>query len=262
MSDIPRSCLRLYVFKTRKEYLVDSCKNFARKPDHNQEEIQDIFDKIKVCFEFYKKSLRDLLKERDIVLYLPTEVLKRAQEENLIQDAEIWLEYIDDLNEIIQSQVPAAAAILRAKVVEKYMDQPAKSWKFVEKFYDEKLIKNVEKEAENAELPDNKPEYKPEEMGLSKFCYDEFINFCKKHKAIRNVWLHGSRAAGNYVETSDIDCLADISEPDEYPQICADLKYLPIPNRIDFAQMKEIKDRFYANVAKNAKNIYRAKDFE
>ena len=262
MNDIPRSYLRINVFKKNKEALAELAKEYSKKQEHSDDEVQVVFDKIKVCFEFYKKSLRDILKEKEIVLYLPTEILKRAQDEKIIQDAEVWLNYIDDLNEIIQSQVPAAAAILRKKVVENYIDKPLKSWKFLEKQYNPRVLDNFAKETSNKPLPENKPEYAPEEMGLNQSRYDKFISFCKEHPAIKRVWLHGSRAKGNFVETTDIDCLCDIDNYDEYKKICLDLKYIPIPNRIDFAQINDIQDSFYNNAVKHAKIIYRAEDFQ
>ena len=259
MSKIPRSFLRINVFKKRKEYLSEIVKNYSKKTEHTKDEVQEVFDKIKECFEFYRKSLRDILKEHGIILFLPSEILKQAQEENIIEDAEVWLEYIDDLNEIIQSQVPSAAAILRAKVVEKYMYKPQKSWEFLVKFYNTKLSKNDNK---NIKLPDNKPEYTPEEMGLSEYRYNEFISFCKQHKSIKYVWLHGSRAEGNYTDRTDIDCVADIDNFDEYREILSDLKYLPVPNRIDFALLKDIEDEFFVRIKENAKIIYRSEDFQ
>ena len=64
MNDIPRSYLRINVFKKNKEALAELAKEYSKKQEHSDDEVQVVFDKIKVCFEFYKKSLRDILKEK------------------------------------------------------------------------------------------------------------------------------------------------------------------------------------------------------
>jgi len=262
MSNIPSSCFSINEFKNCKEYLAEIIKEYSKNVEHSQEEIQDIFSRIANCYKSYKQALKNILQERKIILYLPSDILKKAQEEHIIEDADIWLEYISDLNEIIQSQIPTATAILQAKVVEKYIDKPQKSWKYLEKFFNEKLLKKNEKDFQNITLSNSKPEYKPEEMGLNTFRYNEFINFCKKHKNIKNVWLYGPRADGNYTETDEIRCIVNINNIDEYKKICFEVNYLPIPNQINFTLMQDLQNNFFTNTTDQLKIIYRSCDFE
>lgn len=65
---------------------------------------QDLLNVMKSCYGFYWKILRDFLQDRNINLYLPREIFITAEKEKIIDDAKVWISYIDDLNALLKTE--------------------------------------------------------------------------------------------------------------------------------------------------------------
>jgi hypothetical protein len=211
--------------------------------------------------------LRDILTDFCIIEFLPTEILKIAQSKHLIDDSDIWLDFIKCLN-IYYQTYPRNEKLNFAKLIIKdYHDKLQNSYNLLNKYYKEHPF-NVYYKACSLSY-DNKPLYISSEIGILEKSYNLLLNYFKNNQHIKYVWLHGSRAKGNARGNSDIDLLIDVDV--NFIEDCKkDFFNLQVPYRIDFACINDIQyatfndssmSDFLSKVVEEAKIIYRYTDF-
>lgn len=259
MTKTPRWHERILVFNNYYTTFVDLCEKYDKGLMIDFSEKQQLFNYLKVCYEFYCKSLRDILNFNGICLFLPAQILLKAQSEGIIDDADLWLKYIKDLNIYYQTYGAEEQKKLVLQIIEKYKSKFTEPYKYLNNFFNSLVY---EEKYEYKELPRvPKPAYNRFDIGIYESSYNLILNYLKQNKNIRYVWLHGSRAKGNARKNSDIDLLIDIDV--EHKEICKkDFDRLAIPYRVDFVSIQDSScELFLSKVLDEAKLIYRAEDF-
>lgn len=244
MTNIPRWHYRIEVFNN---FYTDF---------QNCLEAQQEFALLKTCYEFYSKSLRDILNEKDEGLYLPSQVLVEAQKSGLIDDSDVWLDYIQELNEYYQTYGEEEKQNLRDKIVDKYKPKLSNASLNLNTFYNNcHHIENIP-----AAKPILDKELKSVDIGITKYSYDLLMNSFKENSYIKSVWIHGSRAKGNARKCSDIDLIIDI-DVKRIEDCKQQFDNLPIPYRIDFVSCNNsTNESFLRAIIPDAKLIYCIED--
>lgn len=218
-------------------------------------EAQQEFALLKTCYEFYSKSLRDILNEKGEGLYLPSQVLVEAQKFGLIDDADVWLDYIQELNEYYQTYGEEEKQNLRDKIVDKYKLHLSNASLNLNTFYNNRYIDNVL--VKNAVLD---KELKSIDIGVMESSYNLLMQAFEDNQDIKSVWIHGSRAKGNARKCSDIDLIIDI-DVERIEDCKKQLDNLPIPYRVDFVSCNDSTcELFLRKIIPDAKLIYCIED--
>lgn len=257
MNSLPRWYYAIKVFNNFYNSFCEQICNYNSENIQNYHEIKPYFDIIKICFEFYHKPLKYLLRDRGYNLYFPTQILEIAEKEGLINDAKIWLEYIEDLNVFYQTYGNEKLLELAKNIIDKYKNKLSDVHKTLNEF--KAAIHPTEKKSENKQFPkDISAEILASDLGIMKHSYDLIMEYFKSNKNIKYVWLHGSRAKGNAKKNSDVDLVIDI-EPDKITDCKNDFYNLAIPYRVDCVSVNESSVQEFLNeVVDNAKLIYKA----
>lgn len=259
MTTVSRIYKRISVYNRNFKEYTEQRDNFLKIQDPSGYDMEPVFDKIKFLYVMYNRVLRDYYKEQGIYLFLPSEILKKAQEDGLIDNASVWLEYIDLLNELLQTQDKKLAKVLYRNILTKYLYEPDKSHKLIQKWFKQEIWDEY-MESPKVGFPDNKPLYTAQEIGLSEKSYNIFLNFCKSHKELKKMWLHGSRYNGTARKATDIDCIVDLENGYPAEDFKTLINQLPIPNRFDIASTQD-ESEFMETVTKTPiKCIYRQSD--
>lgn len=261
MTKTPRWHERINVFNNFYHNFVDLCGKYDRDLMRDFSEKQQLFNGLKICYEFYCKSLRDILNFQGDVIYLPVKVLISANEAGLINDAEVWLDYIKDMNCYYQTYGASEQQNLAIQIINKYKSKLLNSYNNLNKFYNSHICNEDYGTEEKILCTDSKPLYTPSDVDISEYSYNILLNYLKSNKYIKYVWLHGSRAKGNARKNSDIDFLIDIGI--EYQEDCkAGFYNLTIPYRVDFVSINDLScEEFVKASIDDTKLIYRAEDF-
>ena len=239
---------------SRWQYRIEVFNNFYNNFQINMTSQQE-FSLLKVCYEFYTKSLRDILNENGAKFYLPSQVLVEAQKSGLIDDAEVWMDYIQELNKYYQTYSEDEKQNLRDKIIDKYKHKLAKASSNLNTFYKNHPIEHIN--ANNAVLD---KDLKSIDIGITECSYNLLMNEFKDNSNIKYVWIYGSRAKGNARKCSDIDLIIDI-EAEHIEDCKKQFDNLAIPYRVDVVSCNDIKTKeFLNNIILDAKLIYRIED--
>lgn len=255
MNKIPRY---YYRGQTIEHTFLEFCE-MVNKPLISSEEKQAMLNLIKRMFVGYWKFLRDLLKEKNIIEYYPRNIIPLAIQENIIDDSSlIWIDYINILNSLISAKGQEKEDLI-SKVIKIYPSEVYKIHNFISKKMNECNVQ--ENLLQEILLPNAKPQYNSEELGIYESSYTLLINFFTTIPDIKYVWFHGSRAKGNYLPNSDIDLLIDCPL-ESFEDIKTMINVLRIPYRIDISNIHDNdKKDFLIRASENTKMLYRKNDF-
>ena len=223
------------------------------------------FDEIKFLYVFYIKTLRYIfLEDYNYKEFIPRKILSMAASDDykLINDAELWYDFIDDVNELCQTIEIKKIIDLTKEIVEKYKDAPETAYVNLNSY---RQNEDFQESYENEINPDKltKPNYKSSDIGISEKSYNILLKYLRQNKELRYLWLHGSRAKGTALKNSDIDCISDIPF-EKHNVFLQGLKNLQIPYNVDCVNINttnEFEQNFLKKIASDAKLIYRAEDF-
>lgn len=79
-----------------------------------------IIQAFEMCFELSWKTLKDYLQEKGFQDSTPRDVLKRAFQEGIIQEGELWLRALESRNETVHIYDQEKAIEIETQVREKY----------------------------------------------------------------------------------------------------------------------------------------------
>ena len=263
MTKTPRWHERIRVFNNYYNAFNDSYSKY----ENDESLLKTVFDYLKISFEFYHKSLKDILCDFGIYMYLPKEILLQAHLLKIINDSNVWLDYIEELNNFYQTYGNDEQNALMISIINKYKSKLESPYKSLNYYYDSHPY-NIEYEHKPLDTS-SVPRYDSSDIGIFDASYDILLNYLKNNKNIKYVWLHGSRAKGNAKLSSDIDLLIDIDNS-LVEQCKKDFYNLPIPYRVDFACINDDSFNsandstlqvFLSKVVDDAKIIYRYDDF-
>lgn len=261
MNKIPRFYYRIKNF--RRNYLAFQKLSalYSRNALKTPELRQDMLNVIKSCWGVYWKILRDFLQDRNINLYLPREIFIAAEKEKIIDDAKVWISYIDDLNALLKTEDSVEKKYIVNKIFHDYRKPLEKVKKFLDLYFAKFHISEQILPFVPESLPDNNPVYSGDYIGLSKESYNLLLDFFKHTSEIKNVWVHGSRAFGNPRISADIDLIVD-SPLNSFERLQNSFSKIQIPQNIDCTNVhdKENNDFLYTLIQRS-KKIYRAADF-
>lgn len=264
MNILPMDYLKILTFNEKYEAFKDYDRRFlaGELPDY---EISKYFWSLKSLLVFYCKYIRYQYKKRGLIINLPVHILMQAKKDNLINDADTWIEYTKWVNYYL-CQEEGDFPKMMLDILGKFRN---KVDSMLDLMHSEKLNQLVE---ENKTLyaefrtcdrifADNPPEYSPEDMNISERSYKIFLDFFKSHPQIKKVWLHGSRAYGTENSSSDLDLIFDC-EKNAWNDIFKEMQKLLTPYYIDAKNITENGTSIYAAIHYGNKKIYDAKDFQ
>lgn len=236
MAKTPRWHERILVFNKRYNTLCDMYKDCDVDAISSYPEIRPYFNILKSCFEFYHKSLKDILNDKGACLYLPSEVLIKSKDCGLIDDAQVWLDYIEDLNVFYQTYGNSTLLELANKIINRYKPKLSNVYKMLNTFFESQ---NFDEDYSNKHFPTEiNQEISATQLGIMEHSFNLLMEYFKSNHNIKYVWLHGSRAKGNAKKNSDIDLIFDVS-PEELIECKTDFYNLAIPYRIDCVSKNE-----------------------
>ena len=203
-----------------------------------------------------------------IALNNPVQGYTRARQDGFINDADCWLEYIEDWNAYLnindetlkKQKLKEIIDYYRSKVINTYIKVHSNSDKETEEKYNFIKDDDIKKYI----TPDeNTIEYKAETLGLSEYSYNILMDFFKNNTEIKNVWLYGSRARGENSKSSDLDMVADCSYG-YIKEINNELQELPIPYYCDLHTMDDYENKIFliSAIKDGIKKIYSSADFQ
>ena len=206
----------------------------------------------------YWKLLKYFLKEKNIIEYLPRQIINKAIQNDIIMNTQsCWFEYFDILEDYIYAENEKQRIELRDKILSSYIHQIKIVNNYINSFTN--YLDLSEDDMKN--LPKTKPLYSNIEIHIPENLYTILMNFFIENECIKYVWLHGSRAKNNYKTNSDIDLIADYPvEKDEEIKNLIDI--LRIPYFVDITSIHDLNNQnFIKRISHNAKIIYRKEDF-
>lgn len=256
MPKLPRWYYRIENFNSVYRELV----SFLEIQKHNSKpDKQILLNTIKSLYVLYYKILRDLLKEKGIKLFFPREIFITAEENGIIKNSQIWLEFIDLLNILCYEK----DLKLQEEIVDKILDQYIPVLKNVHKeltIMNKSITKFKPPTFSMDSMSYTTPKYNAQELGITPEAYKIFMNFVCTHTDIKHLWLYGSRLENTNRPNSDIDMLVDCPL-EKFEQLKSALKKVRIPYHIDFVNIHDTQNRnFVAVVSTNAKLIYNSND--
>lgn len=264
MNVLPQDYLKIMTFNEKFEAFKDYDKRFLAG-ELSEDEIAKYFWSLKSLLIFYCKYIRYQYKKQGVIINLPVHILMQAKKDNLIQDADTWIEYTKWVNHYF-SRTEENYQEIMLDILARFRD---KVDSMLDLMHSDELNKFME---DNSELykefrtrerifADNHPEYSPEDMHISERSYKIFLEFFKSHSAIKKVWLHGSRAYGTGDNGSDLDLIFDCEEH-AWGKILEEIKKLLIPYFIDAKNITDNGNAFYSAINYGNIKIYDSKDFQ
>ncbi len=260
MFDYPRSYYRIDAFLRNYESYKQLISDYERNNLKTPQKRQELLDVIKVLYVFYWKTLRDFFKEKGTTLFLPREILKQAQEERMINDADVWINYIDMLNRLCLEPDSETQIEIANRIFHTSRHALPLTKKSLEKRYLE-MKSGMRIRGWTRSFPYNKPDYTPEDIGISETSYGLLMKFFKNCSEIKYVWLHGSRAKGKTRPNTDLDFIID-SPLQTFEDIQNTITKVRVPYWIDCENLNNKEnDAFITKVSTHARMVYRAEDF-
>lgn len=244
-----------------------SVKDFDGMNSHERWRLFIVQEKI---FIAYFRYLRIVLDQTCGYLYLPSEIIKKAQEECIINDSDIWLKYIEMLKSIRADIENVGTNPFYRVVLNDYRKNFKNIITFLDKNYKEYLILHPEikdkRELNITDLEDMLPQYSSQILNISQQAYEKFINYLKQKEGFTKVWLHGSRARGIFQAHSDIDLLFDC-KLDLVNELKFELESICAPYTFDCISIHDktsspFISEFLAYVAPKAKIVFRKEDWK
>lgn len=256
MNNIPRWYHRIENFMIcykELDILLKTVKNNITSSRNKQL----MLDFIKRLYVFYYKILRDLLKDKSIKLFYPREIFLCAEQNGIIKNATIWLEYIELLNILcfatnLDRQNKAADCILLTYVT---VLQNVKNELLL---LSSKFNNTYNNKHSKLNLPLNIDKNIVDSIEITNKSFNIFFKFLNSHTEIKYVWLYGSRAEKTARLHSDIDLLID-SPLKEFEQLKVSLGKIRTLYRFDIVNIHDPQNySFISYVSNKSKLIYKA----
>lgn len=233
-----------------------------------EEDYWDFLCAIEGVIAYYWRYIKKYYKYlHNISLNNPVQGYTKAGNDGFINDADCWLEYIEDWNAYLnindealkKQKIKEIIDYYRDKVINTYIKIHSDSDKKAEEKYN--FIKNDDIKQHIA-LDESIVEYKAETLGISEYSYNILLDFFKNNTEIKNVWLYGSRARGENKKNSDLDMVTDCSY-NYLKKIKNELKELPIPYYCDLHTLDDYENKIFLMSAskEGTKKIYCADNF-
>ncbi|GEM_PF-5252408 len=204
---------------------------------------------IRSVFIFYWKYIKYCYKNKGVDLHTPRQVLLRAKEDNLIQDADTWLDWIESYNTMYWEEDSGRKDNFTDLLVKNFHNKVSSTLNFMrtpERSEIFEKYKSVEEEIikEELKLADNEPEFNPDDLGLTQYEYETLLNAFKTTPEIERVWAHGSRLYKTDYLGSDCDLIVDCPK-ENAKEIYAKLYNLPLPFIVDSKNINVEDDAVY-----------------
>ena len=265
-SIIPGHYLLIFTFNTYIDEYMDLCNEYNETSFCEKTII--LFEKITMMWYFYTRYLNYYYRSIGKNLVFPRKLFLQAKEDNLINNADIWISFIDAKVIYHQCKNEAEQNELMQQMVIKYKDSVQSIYYNLnnEEKHDElKKYENILSKIDKDPLllPNKNPIYSPNSLKITEKSYNILLNYFKANKAIRNIWINGSRAQNTSLYGSDIDLIFDCPVQ-YYEQVKIDLYNLDIPYYIDFKNIyiKHDVRSIKSSIRRGAQKIYCAKDFD
>lgn len=214
-----------------------------------------------MCY-LYELFISAVYRNKGIKTIFPKERFLTAKKYNLIDDADIWLSFINDYAKYHLTKDKAVKNKLVVEILENYHDKVDSIYEHTKRISLEetKDVASLDISDKELRLADNKPIYRPEELDITEKSYNIILDYFKSKNTIRNAWLHGSRYFKQNRYGADIDILLDCN-PQDIKDIKKEVLLLNIPYLLD-VQCVYINESFRKFVALTGnKKIYCASDF-
>ena len=214
-----------------------------------------------MCY-LYELFISAVYRNKGLRTVFPKERFLLAKKYNLIDDADIWLSFINDFAEYHLTTDNNLKNKLVVEIIEKYHDKVESIFNNTKKIsYDEtKDISSPDISAKDIKLADNTPIYNATELDITEKSYKIILNYFKSKITIKNAWLHGSRYFKQNRYGADIDILLDC-DPKDIQNIRKEVLQLNVPYLLD-VRCIYINESFRKFVALTGnRKIYCASDF-
>ena len=228
MDSVPRWYYRGLSFNTKYQKFLDN---------YSENDLYLNIYNLTGTYRFYWQFLKDLLKEKGIYLYLPKEIFKKAKLLDIVEDTEIWLEFIDDCNKLFFENNSKAMQLQQLYILKKYTKRLIYPHEFINKTIKQA---NINLNYKEKELSQTLHIYNQNDFGMDLYTFKSLYAYFINHTEIKKVWLYGSRAQNKARPHSDIDLLIQSPES-SFENILTTLDELKIPNYIDAKNLYEIK---------------------
>lgn len=203
----------------------------------NDNDFETLFYSIKSLFNFYWKYIEYQYKKTLTSAVFPKDILQMAKSDNIISDADCWLNYIEDFNIFFLEKDKDKKYISMHNIVDKYYPK-IDSMLILMRSPDKVQYMQKYKKEEDAImkepflLDDSEPVYSPDVLGISELSYNKLIDCFRSNTNIRTVWAHGSRIYNTNLSGSDIDLIFDCPA-EAWQSVVNDIHWLSIPYFID-----------------------------
>ena len=188
----------------------------------------------------YIKRYYKIIKRENLIK--PIDAYNRAKADGFINDADCWIEYISDLNAVLNLD---ESNPIKKETTRKFLDYYRKkiplTFEHMRSEENKKILedcKPIIAEFKNLpiKLSEEKPVYSCEYLGISYESYKIIMDFFKSKPSIKSVWMHGSRVHGDAESGSDIDMFIDCPLEDT-EKIKEEIEALPIPYLCDISNI-------------------------
>lgn len=206
---------------------VDRVINNYSEIDKNKCECNIAFA-LNNVFTAYYYMLKDIYREKGLYLYYPVDILNKAQKDGIITDADDYLKYIKDVNNLISLQNEESEKEREKDLVNSYEYKIQDIVNFADN-----ILKNnyYNTKSDKVEFPSKLIKY-DKKFGIEKPVWDYLMQFFSQNSDIKRVWIHGSRIKGLARPHADIDLIIE-SPFETFDSIRKSLYELRIPYIID-----------------------------
>ena len=267
MDKLPIMHGRLKFFEGRLDIFNEYNNRFI-EGELSSNEYWDFLTAIDGVISYYWRYIRryyKLFKNKSLIM--PLDGFKQGKADGFINDADCWLEYIEDLNALFNIKDDAFYEQKLLEFIDFYRNKIPLTLECMHSPENMEMLEACEPVVQEymkkpINLAENKPIYSETELGITKASYDIIIDYFKSNPNIKNVWVHGSRMIGTNSKGSDIDFVIDCPEED-MKEIENKIENLPIPYFCDFSNINSKKDAFFIKTIVDAgnKKIYCSDDF-
>jgi len=94
-------------------------------------EIDGAIKRFELCYEISWKLIKEWLADKGIICKNPRDCFKYAYENNLIKDEKIWLEMIEDRNELVHTYASEESRIIFERIKENYLEAFKELYKII-----------------------------------------------------------------------------------------------------------------------------------
>lgn len=205
--------------------LVNLQKAFAifsrsvSQKSYNELEKSGLTHQFKLCFELSWKTLKDYLANEGILADTPRDVIKEAFAVNLLRDARTWIDALEKRNLLSHVYDNETSLLAINLIKETYFPAINHLINFL----------NTKAFASNYGL----------DLGTCLTLLEPLI----KYPQIEEIILFGSRAMGNFKETSDSDlCIKGSLSENDFAKINTILREGKLPYKVDLLLYSDIKN--------------------